>query len=347
MYRPKFEKIFKEQEELETIKSQIDISKKFNYFKRSREIKRIVKDKDINIIFINRKDDMIATKLAFLFSKNRPLIIGTFHNPQAWINDKKVKRFIPIMKWCLDGHLAMASFAYKKLIDNHYPKERLLFFQNYIRFESFVQKQIYSLSSSSFKICYSGTIDPRKNELFIAKVISVLRNSFKIEYDIYGPFNDKNYEKEFLDYVSKERLNNFIHVYPRLSFIDEQKAFIEHDLYISSSKSEMCPLNVLNAKACALPILISDSLGQQDLIDDGVDGIKYKEDDYNDAIKKITMLISNEELRKSIGKEAFRAVSETKSYIVAANWLKDFIKQLIILRKAKKPNLLSEEKKND
>ena len=39
MYRPAVERIFKEQENLETIKSSINISKKLNILKRSREIK--------------------------------------------------------------------------------------------------------------------------------------------------------------------------------------------------------------------------------------------------------------------------------------------------------------------
>ena len=270
---------------------------------------------------------MIATKLAFLFKKKRPLILGTFHNPQAWISDKKVKAFIPLMKWCLDGHLAMASFAYKKLIDNHFPQNRIILFQNFIKYESFSQKENYSYSVP-FKICYSGTIDPRKNELFIVKAIASLRKSFKIQYDIYGPFNDEQYKRDFLDFISKEQLDDCIHVYPRLSPLDEQKAFIEHDLYVSSSKYEMCPLNVLNAKACAMPILISDSLGQQDLIEDGVDGFKYKENDAQDAINKITTLLNDENLRKTIGKAAYKAVSETKSYIVAAERLKSFLEQL-------------------
>lgn len=332
LYRPYVERIFKEQECLETIKSSIDISKKINIFKRSREIKRIVKEKNINIIFINRKDDMIAVKIAFLFKKNRPLVLGTFHNPQAWIDDKKVRAFIPLMKSCLDGHLAMASFAYKKLIDNHFPKNRILFFQNYIKFESFKQKESYS-SSAPFKMCYSGTIDSRKNELFIAKVIASLRSSFDVQYDIYGPFNDDEYERKFLNYISAEKLNDRIHVYPRLSPFDEQRAFVEHDLYISASKYEMCPLNVLNAKACAMPILISDSLGQQDLIDDGVDGFKYLEDDTQDAINKIIMLLESEELRRNAGTEAYKAVSKTKSYIVAKERLKEFIEQLMLAKK--------------
>lgn len=332
MYRPAVERIFKEQEGLETIKSSIDISKKRNIFKRSREIRRIVKDMNINIVFINRKDDMIATKLAFLFKRKRPLIIGTFHNPQAWIDDKRVKAFIPLMKWCLDGHLAMASFAYKKLVNYHFPKNRMIFFQNYIKFESFKQKQSYSYSSP-FKICYSGTIDPRKNELFIAKAVALLKQNFKIQYDIYGPFNDEEYKHEFLGYICKEKLDDCIHVYPRLSPSDEQKAFVEHDLYISSSKYEMCPLNILNAKACAMPILISDTPGQQDLVDDGIDGFKYREDDMQDIISKLTKLQNDEALRKTVGESAYKAISETKSYLVAAKRLESFIKQLESLKR--------------
>ena len=332
LYRPAFEKVYKEQEHLETIKSSINISKKRNIFKRSREIAHIVKNKNINIIFINRKDDMIATKLAFLFKKKRPLILGTFHNPQAWINDKKVKVFIPLIKWCLDGHLAMASFAYKKLIDFNFPKDRVIFFQNHIKYESFKQKQSYSFINP-FKICFSGTIDFRKNELFIAKVVATLRKKFVIQYDIYGPFHDEQYEHIFLDYISKEHLQDCIHIYPALSILEEQKAFIEHDLYISSSKLEMCPLNILNAKACAMPILISDTPGQQDLIDDGIDGIKYREDDVQDAADKISLLFNNQNLREKIGIEAYKSVSETKSYIVAAERLKSFIEELILRKK--------------
>ncbi len=323
---------FQEQKHLEIIDSKIRPSSFLKVFRKAGEIRKAVKKHSINIVFVNRKDDMIAAKIAFLFNRKRPLLFGTFHNPYAWTNNKKVRVFARFMNKCLDGHLCMASFAYNKLLSFNYPKDKIIFFQNYIKFESFEQKKDYSFNSP-FKICYSGTIDSRKNELFIAKLINDLKNKYSIIYNIFGPFNEKEYENKFISYIKTNHLQDVVRVFPRLSPLEERKAFLCHDLYISASKAEMCPLNILNAKACGMPILISDSFGQQDLITNGFDGLKYKEDDFEDAKRAIVKVINNEQLRRQLGKNAFLKVSTTDSYLVAAEKLKSFINKIAQKRK--------------
>jgi glycosyltransferase EpsD len=50
------------------------------------------------------------------------------------------------------------------------------------------------------------------------------------------------------------------------------------DLYVSASRSEGLPFNIMEAMSCGLPILASDTKGQTDLLGDNADAM-YPRDD--------------------------------------------------------------------
>lgn len=297
--------------------------------KRIREIKKWVKQYNISIIFVNRKDDLIFAKLAFLFKKTRPIIICTFHNSLAWQNVKKVNAISSIIKMCADGCICLALPVYL-MLSKRLSSDMLLFQPNVVSTDDFSKKQSYSLSEPHLIKCiYTATIYQNKNQLFAIKIVNELVQKYNIQLFLVGDVIDEKYYIELKNYVLENNLaKNVFFLGPINNDILRNGMLKEYDIYFSTSILEMSPLNILEAKACGLPIVASHAFGQQNLINDGVDGFLYIDGDKRNAISKIEQLIESEELRERIGKNAANYCINGNNPETAAMTIKEFVNKL-------------------
>ena len=89
-----------------------------------------------------------------------------------------------------------------------------------------------------------------------------------------------------------------------LEYLDEENLIKEYrssDVFINPSLNEGMPNAVLEAMACALPCVVTDVEGNNELIKDGVNGLVVEAKNpqaLSDALKK---LIDNSALRKDMG----------------------------------------------
>jgi len=94
------------------------------------------------------------------------------------------------------------------------------------------------------------------------------------------------------------------------------------DLYISPSHVDGSSVTLMEALASGLPCLVSDIAGNQEWIEDGVNGWLFRDGDVDDLVEKILNAIKNRKSFKKIG-EAARKTAEQK-----ADWRKNFGKLL-------------------
>jgi glycosyltransferase involved in cell wall biosynthesis len=94
------------------------------------------------------------------------------------------------------------------------------------------------------------------------------------------------------------------------------------DIYISPSHVDGSSVTLMEALASGLPCLVSDIPGNQEWIQDGVNGWLFRDGDVNDLAEKIMYAIKNKKLFKRIG-ELARKTAEEK-----ADWKKNFGKLL-------------------
>ena len=66
------------------------------------------------------------------------------------------------------------------------------------------------------------------------------------------------------------------------------------DLYVSPSKKEGLPFNILEALGCGKTVLASDVKGNRDLLEDGTSGFLFKLDDEKGFLEKVKMIHSGE-----------------------------------------------------
>ena len=322
-----------EQKDFKIILSDVRKNSFFGFIKRVHEIRKWTRNnKNIEIVFTNRKDDLIASKLSFLFKRkrNRPLIISTFHNSLAWQSKIKKSLISFLIKHFSDGCICLSKKVYDFLISKKTRSEKLLFLPNVVQFQNYYQKQDYSINNK-LEIVYVGSIYENKNQSFILKVVGLVSQThpnIKIHVTFFGESLNPTYKKQLDDMINTLHIKNDVFFRGDVDNHLIRKELPKFDLYFSASKCEMSPYNILEAKASALPILCSHAFGQEDLIDDGFDGILFDDDNLQDAVKKMDKLLDNYELRKKIGSNAFLSISSFKSYLVASKQLHNFIEQL-------------------
>jgi glycosyltransferase involved in cell wall biosynthesis len=66
--------------------------------------------------------------------------------------------------------------------------------------------------------------------------------------------------------------------------------------------SEGLPNAVMEAMACAVPVVATDGGGTVELIDDGVDGYLIADNDVDTSVVRILQLLKDDELRRSLGR---------------------------------------------
>lgn len=82
---------------------------------------------------------------------------------------------------------------------------------------------------------------------------------------------------------------------------DAPRLFPGLDLYVSASRGEGLPLNLLEAMACGLPVVATRVTGHVDVIVDGVTGFLTRPEDPEDFAVNVARLLGDPELRRRMG----------------------------------------------
>ncbi|REE24463.1 glycosyltransferase involved in cell wall biosynthesis [Winogradskyella pacifica] len=154
------------------------------------------------------------------------------------------------------------------------------------------------ISHSTFNMCYVGTINENKNQLFILKAMLNLPET--IHLNVFGKA-DVNYKKELDVFIENNDIKDRVHFYGYISQSQLPEIFRIQDVLVLSSLEEGFPVCLLEAMACGLPVLSSDSGGGakfmlNTMVDDCLFSI-YETDDFN---HKILNLTHNPNLYKSL-----------------------------------------------
>lgn len=106
---------------------------------------------------------------------------------------------------------------------------------------------------------------------------------------------------------------------------DMKTVYANASILALSSRYEGLPMVLLEAQAAGLPIVSFEcKCGPRDVITDGVDGFLVKEGDVEALAARLSQLIQDEALRKSMGKEAYRNSERFSEERVMAQWEKLF-----------------------
>ena len=95
----------------------------------------------------------------------------------------------------------------------------------------------------------------------------------------------------------------------------------DSSILMSTSLFEPFGLVIPEAMSCGIPVIAYDCpYGPADIISDGVDGFLIKQDDINAFVEKLSMLMSNKELRKRMGDVGLQAAHRFEASQIMPLW---------------------------
>jgi len=159
---------------------------------------------------------------------------------------------------------------------------------------------------------------PRKNLPLLLQALNNLKGKYRIRLTIVGSYKggDKESDEGFdklVKYAEEHKFLNIVDLKVNLAFQDVWREYLRHDVYVFPSSREPNGISHLEAMACGLPVICSDTNGTNNYIENGINGYVFKSDDLNDLTEKIELIINNRNKLKKMGWESLRIIKEKYS----------------------------------
>ncbi len=192
-----------------------------------------------------------------------------------------------------------------RFFDTIWLKNKVTFIPHGVDTSLFTPKERVSVIDE-FIIGNIGVLGENKNQLFIIKALTNLPNFVKVV--LYGK-SDDNYLKKLTSFIRQHKLEDRVTIN---GFVKNKKipeVLSGFDILTLASKNEGLPVTLLEAMACGVPVLSSDSGGGARFIIGEEEGgfIYTSEEDY---VKKIKHLISDPRLRKKLSEKGVRRINQ-------------------------------------
>lgn len=256
---------------------------KINNLKAIKDLKKILDKEQFTIIHCHTPMGSVVTRLAAKKSrKSGTKVIYTAHGfhfyKGAPISNWLV--FYPIEKWlskytdCLitinkeDYELAKRKFKTKQIEFVHgvgIEPEKFQFEMS--EEEKKKLRKSLGIKDDEFVIIYVAELSNRKNQGMLIKAAKeLIDKGYKIKVLFPGIDSMNGYYQKMCLKLKIGESAKFLGYRNDIS-----KLLKISDLYVSTSKQEGLPVNIMEAMACGLPIIATDCRGNRDLVDNFID----------------------------------------------------------------------------
>ena len=117
-----------------------------------------------------------------------------------------------------------------------------------------------------------------------------------------------------LDYVEQEELEEHVTLYVNLRREDVFSLYQQADVYVLPSTGEFASVSQLEAMACSLPVICSDTNGTGCYVKNGENGFLFADNNLEDLKEKVSMLIGKRENIIRMGRNSYNAVVTKYSF---------------------------------
>jgi len=135
----------------------------------------------------------------------------------------------------------------------------------------------------------------------------VLKSHSDVKFIVKGRGPLEAYLKSLVQKLGVSDHIRFVGVVP----YDEMGQYLSAaEIYVSTCFMDTTSVSLLEAMACGLAPIVTDSIGNREWVQDQVNGFLFPPQDYRKLADKINQLLEDKRLRESFGKRCARIVKE-------------------------------------
>ena len=257
------------------------------------KMRRILRRESFDAILTHTSMASFLLRLSLKGKKKRPAVLVTVHGYLFSKNPKGLREHILLLcEKLVRGQtdaIAVMNQEDHEIAQKYKLSRGPLFFlfgmglpDVYGNVQSMDIRNRYSISKQELLLGYVGELSKRKNQIFLIRAVAKLReDGIPVRLFLVG----EGAEKESLEQEARR-----IGMAPYIFFLGESDAVTSFltsmDLYVSASRFEGLPFNLMEAMEAGLPILASAVKGQTDLLIEDPDSL-YSPESMEEFCQKV------------------------------------------------------------
>ncbi len=179
------------------------------------------------------------------------------------------------------------------------PSSRFIVIPNGVETDRF--QPMSRLPNAKVKILFIGRLIPRKGFQRIIRALPKVRTVAQAPFEVEVVGTGAS--RVQLDEEAERRgVSDLIRYLGTIPYDRLEKAYQYADIFVLTSLSEGMPSVILEAMGCGLPVVASDVGGNNELVEEGVNGYLIRGDDVEKLAEKLAALINDAGLRQRLGR---------------------------------------------
>lgn len=247
----------------------------------------------------------VAWMLSFLRGIPYSVYFGGSDIPGA--NPSRYKNIYPLLTpllkkiWRGAKFRTVCSSELAELAGSSDPSSDFIVVPNGVENDRF--KPVKRSPNPKIKILFIGRLIPRKGFHRVVQALPKVKQlaTSPFEVEVVGT----GVAKAHID-SEAERLgvSDLIRYVGEVPYDQLEKSYQSADIFVLTSLSEGMPAVILEAMGCGLPVVASDVGGNNELVEEGVNGYLFKGDDVDALAQYLVRLIDDGNLRHEMGRHS-------------------------------------------
>ena len=241
-----------------------------------------------------------------VFDKRQEIIVH-LHHTYEYIIHNKINKFVLLYYRNKINHLVVLTDKDQENFSKHN-------FNSIIRIYNPINGPKFRRDYIENRIIFVGRLDFIKGIDYLKDIIINLKVDFVLEIYGDGPL------KEDLDtFVTDNNLQDKVKI---KGFIRNIPSVLKNaNCLLNTSRHEGLPMTFLEAFQCELPIVASESFPAiNEIIQNGINGYVYKQEDIENCVHKLEMLINDESLNSKLGKASGKYYEKFEIEYIMQQW---------------------------